>query len=72
MLRLGTLHLRGLAVRVHSAAHPSPQGNVPVHVPTLMFRPLLDVQIPGIPHTQSSQPCTNTKSTPIRSYSPKC
>lgn len=54
MLLLRSLLLRGLAVRVHSAAHPSPQGNVPVHSPALVFRPLPDVLMPSILHTQSS------------------
>ena len=53
---LGPLHPRRRAVRVQGAAHPRPQGDMPVHVPVLVFRPFGDALIAGIPPHQAFAP----------------
>ena len=50
---LGPFHPRRRAVRVQGAAYPRPQGDVPVHIQVLVFRPLVDALIAGIPPHQA-------------------
>ena len=52
----GPFHPRRRAVWVQGAAYPRPQGDVPVHVPVLVFRPFGDALIAGIPPHQAFAP----------------